>query len=366
MTAQRFRRKRRRVRREIKYGLVVLLSIALIILVFTVVIPLIDQMRLSSMGYSRESARNIVSQKLTKTALSRDYSSAFDANMNNNIIVGDRLELYYVTTEVNDDAILLYDRLQGLGYKSEDVLKAFAALHFKEITPLLVFNNVTDIDTYITDVINNRGSEVFTLTSSYTVHYQDINQIADPAALDTLVNKYHQMASNYLPEVVDMSLQYASSGQSLREDAYQAFISMVKAMKTDGLSGIYVYSGYRSYETQENIYNRYVTRNGQEWADRYSARPGHSEHQLGLAADVAAVSNASGGFDKTEEFTWLMTNAYKYGWILRYPEDKEVITGYGYEPWHYRYLGIDLATKVYESGLTYDEYCMLYQISPAE
>lgn len=366
MTAQRIRRKRRRIRREIKYGLVALLSIILIILVFTVVIPLIDQMRLSSMGYSRVSAKNIVSQKLTKTALSRDYSSAFDVNMNNNIIVGDNLELYYVTTEINDDAILLYDRLQELGYKSEDVLKAFASLHFKEITPLLVFNNVDDIDIYIADVINNRDSETFTLNNIYTIHYEDIKQIADPTALDTLVNKYNQMASTYLPEVVDMSLQYASSGQSLREDAYESFITMVKAMKTDGLSGIYVFSGYRSYETQSNIYERYVTSKGQEWADCYSARPGHSEHQLGLAADVAAVSGSSNGFDATEEYAWLAENSYKYGWILRYPEDKEIITGYGYEPWHYRYLGEDLATKVAESGLTYDEYCVLYQIVSAE
>lgn len=360
MTAQSMRRKRRRLRREIKYGLIAVLSVLIIILIFAVVVPLIDQMRLSSMGYSRDSARNIVEQKLTKTILSRDYSAAFDTNMELGVVVGDNMELYFVDTDITEDKILLYQRLQQLGYSQADTLKAFASLEFKEITPLLVFNNVTDMDAYVADVIKNRGSETFTLSGSYTVHYEEVTAISDPSVTDTLLNKYHSIGSDYIPDVVDVSTQYASAGQRLQSEAYEAFKLMVQAMKTAGTSGIYIYSGYRAYATQENIYNRYVSSKGQEWADRYSAKPGFSEHQLGLAADVTAVDDASSSFETTDEYTWLTENAYLYGFILRYPEDKELITGYGYEPWHYRYLGIELATKVHNSGLTYDEYYMLY------
>ncbi|MDD2591433.1 MAG: M15 family metallopeptidase [Erysipelotrichaceae bacterium] len=360
MTVQRIRRKKRRLRRKIKYGLFVILTIAFIIAIFLVVIPFIDQMRLSSMGYSRESAKNIVSQKLTKTVLSREYSAAFDTNMIKEIDVKEYLELYYVTVDIDDTDKLLYDRLQDLGYQQMAVLKVFSALTFNEITPLLVFNSAEDLDIYIADVIANRDQEIFVLSNNYTDHYENIKTIDDSSAIDVLINKYRATVSDYVPDLVDMSVQYASSGQQLQTEAYQAFTKMVDAMKSDGLGGIYVYSGYRSYQTQERIYNNYVRSKGQQWADRYSARPGHSEHQLGLAVDVTATKSPSAAFETTPEYLWLQDNAYRYGFIMRYPEDSELITGYGYEPWHYRYLGVELATKVYQSGLTYDEYKILY------
>ena len=363
MTVQQMRRKRRKIRREIKYGLVAIFAIIFIVLIFLVVIPLIDQMRLSSMGYSRESAKNIVSQKLTKTVLSRDYSAAFDANMLENVEVGDYLELYFVAEELDETDILLYDRLIALTYEQEEVLKAFGSLTFKEITPLLIFNAVDDIDLYITDVMQNREQEVFTLTNTYTEHYERIQEISDPEMTNVLLNKYYAVSNTYEPELSEMTVQYASSGQRMQIEAYQAFMKMADALKSDGLGGIYVYSGYRSYETQDRIYNNYVKTKGLKWADSYSARPGHSEHQLGLAVDVTATKSPSSPFETTPEYSWLSENAYKYGFILRYPETKEIITGYAYEPWHYRYVGVELAQQVYTSGLTYDEYCMLYDIA---
>ncbi|MEA5017940.1 MAG: M15 family metallopeptidase [Erysipelotrichaceae bacterium] len=360
MTVEFRRRKRRKVRKEIKYGLFVIVTVLFVVLTFTFIIPLIDQMRLSSMGYSRDSARNIVAQKLTKTALSSEYSAAFDDNMSKNVIVDRYLDLYFVAVDIDDNDLLLYEKLLEIGYPLQQVLNAFEKINFKEITPLLVFNDVVDVDSYIDDIIANRDAEVFTLNNIYTKHYTKIKDITEMTSIDALINKYHMVNSDYVPELVNMSVQYASSGQQLQVDAYEAFKIMADAMKQDGLGGIYVYSGYRSYATQERIYNNYVKSKGQSWADRYSARPGHSEHQLGLAVDVTATKSTSSSFEKTDEYAWLVENAHKYGWILRYPIDKELITGYGYEPWHYRYLGEELATKVYESGLTYDEYCVLF------
>ena len=119
--------------------------------------------------------------------------------------------------------------------------------------------------------------------------------------------------------------------------------------------GLYIYfaSGFRSYEYQSQIYNNYVARDGQAVADTYSARPGHSEHQSGLAIDVNQIDNT---FDNTPEAKWLAAHCHEYGFILRYPQGKEDITGYQYESWHVRYVGTDLSYAIRNSGLTMEEY----------
>lgn len=122
--------------------------------------------------------------------------------------------------------------------------------------------------------------------------------------------------------------------------------------KKEGLD-IHLSSGFRSYDYQKRIYNNYVNAYGQATADTFSARPGHSEHQTGLAIDVNSIDDS---FASTPESAWLESNAHKYGFIIRYPKGKEDITGYKYESWHIRYLGVDTATAVYNSGLTLEEY----------
>lgn len=127
---------------------------------------------------------------------------------------------------------------------------------------------------------------------------------------------------------------------------------MVSDAKADGID-LFIISGYRSYETQKELYESYVYQNGREEADTYSARPGHSEHQTGLAFDINEISYS---FGETPEGRWVKENAAKYGFIIRYPQEKQTITGYIYEPWHLRYLGTDLALKVERSGLCLEEY----------
>ena len=135
-------------------------------------------------------------------------------------------------------------------------------------------------------------------------------------------------------------------------EASDALHVMFAAAKNDGLS-LFVKSGYRSYIDQKIIYNGYVARDGQAAADTYSARPGHSEHQTGLAFDINSTADSFAG---TPEAKWLAENSYKYGFIVRYPKGKEHITGYKYEPWHVRYLGVEKSTAVFESGLCLEEY----------
>lgn len=153
-----------------------------------------------------------------------------------------------------------------------------------------------------------------------------------------IVNKTYSVPSSYDP--------------GLNPEAANAFAKLVKAAKSDGIS-IWSISNYRPYSSQQRIYNGYVSREGKAAADRHSARPGFSEHQTGLAYDVNSLDQ---NFGKTKEGIWLAENCYKYGFIIRYQKDKESITGYMYEPWHIRYLGVETATAVYNTGLCLEEY----------
>ena len=168
-----------------------------------------------------------------------------------------------------------------------------------------------------------------------------------------LCNKYHKLKTNYVPDLVSLD---GYGGGKMEKVAAKHFKEMCNAAKKDGIS-IYNVSGYRSYNTQKDLYNGYVSRNGKAKADTFSARPGTSEHQTGLATDVNSVSDS---FENTSAFKWLSKNAYKYGFILRYPKGKTEITGYKYEPWHYRYVGSDVAKVIYEKDITYEEYYATY------
>ncbi len=148
------------------------------------------------------------------------------------------------------------------------------------------------------------------------------------------------------------SLPESYNPGDLLSECQKAFNEMKSAAAKEGLN-IWNASGFRSYELQESLYKRYSDRDGKEAADRYSARPGHSEHQSGLAIDLNEITNA---FKDTKEGKWVAANCHKYGFILRYPEGKEAQTGYMYEPWHIRYVGVDTATAIYNSGLCLEEY----------
>ena len=171
-----------------------------------------------------------------------------------------------------------------------------------------------------------------------------------------LVNKYYYLTEDYVPEnLEEISLSYARSGMQLVHEAKEAFETLSEEAKKEGMN-IIAMSSYRSYEYQVDLYNRYVETDGKEAADTYSARAGYSEHQTGLAVDVYNKELPYTSFEQTEEFTWMQENAYKYGFILRFPKDKVNITGYQYESWHYRYVGEEVAEYIHKNNLTLEEY----------
>ena len=186
--------------------------------------------------------------------------------------------------------------------------------------------------------------------------YKDIKTIYDPTTYDFLVNKNIKLNSDYIPTDLELiSTNYACENKYLRKEAKEAFEKLSKDAKNLGFNIIAV-STFRSYDYQEKLYNNYVKTKGLYYADMASARAGHSEHQTGLAVDVSDSTLDYDNFEDTKEFTWIKDNAHKYGFILRYPKAKFDITGYKYEPWHYRYVGVDIATYIYENDITLEEY----------
>ena len=214
----------------------------------------------------------------------------------------------------------------------------------------LDYGNSHDVNSKkIISIVNSKADLEF-YSESYDSNLNDNNLI--------LVNKFYHLKEDYVPnDLVTLSGQYnKGSNNKMRKDAALAFMEMVDAAKLDNII-LYNMSAYRDYNYQVNLYNKYIQRDGKEAADKYSARPGYSEHQSGLCSDL---NNISDSFDGTDEAIWLKNNAYKYGFILRFPKDKEDITGYKYEPWHYRYVGKDAAKIIYDDDITLEEYYAYY------
>lgn len=176
-----------------------------------------------------------------------------------------------------------------------------------------------------------------------------------------LVNKFYKLDNNYeRNDIANISLNYAYDGQSASILVIEAFDKMWKDAKSELGVHLMVNSSYRSYETQDLVYNEFK-KVSQKYADDYAARPGHSEHQTGLAIDIASLEHRlEKDFSVSEEYEWLKQNAHKYGFILRYPEGKANLTGYETESWHFRYVGVDVATQIYEENITFDEYYAYY------
>ena len=188
--------------------------------------------------------------------------------------------------------------------------------------------------------------------------------IQNPEKIDVLVNKKRNLPNDYVPDDLEKLTDVPTVLENpevnqLRSAAYEGLKELFKAATEEEGYELYARSGYRSYNTQTSLYSSYVESYGQTAADKYSAKPGQSEHQTGLSIDITCEAlnfRLDDTFVDTDEGKWVAENAHRFGYIIRYPKGKEDITGYLYEPWHIRYLGKELAKEVYDSGLTLEEY----------
>jgi len=179
--------------------------------------------------------------------------------------------------------------------------------------------------------------------------------IDDPASLWVVANKRRPLAPvDYAPADLVAPPVPNANGQPLRAATSEAVGAMFAAAAAEGAGGLRIQSGYRSYDAQVRVFAGYVSREGQAAADAQSARAGHSEHQTGLALDISSGSSCilAACFGDTPQGAWLAANAWRFGFLLRYPADKVGVTGFMYEPWHFRYVGVELASELHTTGVS--------------
>lgn len=245
--------------------------------------------------------------------------------------------VYLVNNSIDKYDIRLVSLLKEKYYKSSNLDR--------------YYNFLTTYPNYSTSTI------VSYINSNLDYDYYSTNYPTDTSkGYLMLANKFYTL-SNFAPNnLVVIESNYGGNGQYIQDIVYNQYKKMFDDMKSNGLN-LVIRSAYRSYQTQVILYNNYVARDGVNAADTYSARAGYSEHQTGLAMDLGTPSTSDlAEFESTDEFKWMQNNAYKYGFILRYPSDKTLITGYMYESWHYRYVGVEAATYIKENRITFDEY----------
>ena len=260
-------------------------------------------------------------------------------------------------------------KLKQIGY-NETEIKDITKLKDDQIKAILNIKFIrqkyfitNNLDRYIKYYNNHKDDKISHIVSIVNVcadeDYYDKDTVkkTDISKKELmLVNKFNYLDENYAPDdIVKVSMQFAYGDNEIKKEVYEKFRSMYNDAKKEGLYLI-ITSSYRDYNFQKELWDSYANQKGDEWADSVSARAGYSEHQTGYTLDIVTYNANMSSFEKTDEFKWLQDNAYKYGFILRYPKDKEDITGYSYESWHYRYVGKDVATKIKKLGITFDEY----------
>ena len=371
-------------KRKINKKRILVLILTLIIIISTSIYFLIPK----RYGYQKEVIevfkKDNVYEKIKETKkYSKTLEVAIIENNYNKDYFDEYLNINYVEKE---DFINNINNLLNIGYKSNEINTFYEKIpnsievitsneydqniinyltlnYFKEenLDRYIKYNFIDTNSVYDTNILKEKYNyeDTVTYVNAYLdkdYYSNDINLTTEEAnKLDVIVNKYYKLASDYEPDdLTIINSKYASGTQKLRKEAANKFEEMASDMLKENLK-IYAGSTYRSYSYQLGLYNRYVAKDGFKDAETYSARAGYSEHQLGLAVDIV---NGKWEYlsEKDKEYTWLINNSYKYGFILRYPRGSEYITGYVFEDWHFRYLGTDLATKVYNSNLTYDEY----------
>lgn len=226
-----------------------------------------------------------------------------------------------------------------------------------------MYKNLNDYLEYAKNNEDKSLTDVVAIINTHTNNdWYSLDYDTDTSLNEKLiVNKFYHLSEDYAPDdIVDISTKYAYDGNRMRKIAYDAFVDMWNAAYNDGIKFI-INSSYREYEKQESIYEDYKNWYGQTKADSQAARPGYSEHQTGLAIDLFVLGNQlTGTFQDSDGYKWLKDNAYKYGFIERYPLGKEYLTGYEFESWHWRYVGINIATVIHNENITYDEYYAYY------
>ena len=223
--------------------------------------------------------------------------------------------------------------------------------------------NVDNIERYMAYYENNDYSyqDVITyvnLNLDLPV-YTNTLEANDPNNYLVLVNKYNSLPNNYKPSDLEYLKGAYGNNVPMRKVAKEALVKLQQAAKEEINIELLPTTAFRDQAFQKTLYNNYVASDGVSKADTYSARPGFSEHQTGLAIDLKNPARSNVRLSESD-YNWLKNNAYRFGFIIRFPKDKEFITGYQEENWHIRYVGLNEAKLIYDNNLTLEEYVDLY------
>lgn len=291
---------------------------------------------------------SIGSYSLVKTYKQKQYEKTYEYKL-----------ITHGYTEIETDTLIDKFKEKELNYileneKNDNILKLVNEKYF-------IYDYFYEYLTYATENQDKPLTEVVEIinTNTDSEYYSETYKTDITKKELMLVNKYYYLDKSYEPEtLVAIPTTYAwgeVGSKKVTEDTYNAFLKLWEASNAEGYY-LMVSSSYRNFEHQQSVYDDYKESRGTEYADSIAARAGHSEHQTGYTIDMFEIGSTQSTFHTTESYNWLINNAHKYGFILRYPEDKEEITGYGFESWHYRYVGVDVATYIYENHITFDEY----------
>ena len=269
------------------------------------------------------------------------------------------------------------------GYSEEDTKTILEKLSNDKISSILetekndnIVNLVKEkyfleknLDRYLSYLEEEEDTSFSDVVAIVNVHadsrwYEEEFQVNTSLNELMMVNKFYTLDETYTPEnlvTIPLTYAYGNEGDNqILDYAYEKFLDMWQAANDEGYY-LMVNSSYRNYEEQQQTYDNLKNTVGERKADEIAARPGHSEHQTGLVVDMTSKNSPySNEFADSEEYKWLKEHAHEFGFIERYPEGKTYLTGYNPESWHWRYVGVEAATTMYEENITYDEYYAFY------
>lgn len=369
-------RKRLRLKRSIVVGLKILVTIIVVILVaFFFLFYQIHE--IEKLGYSREASKNILFRAKKKYILAIGENKLLNVAFESDSYDEDNLDSYSkIEYQEQENIIRNINTLIKKGYSNNDIsvilahgsdsdvlefskrdkvkyLEEFYSISYAKLKyydRYVEYSRETGEDEETTVLFVNLGMDKEAYTDA---------TIVSEFSTSMLVNKYHKLSEDFEPEnLVEFDSQYRNDDVQMGSIvAVDAFKRMYLAAANEGL-GLVINSSYRSYQDQEELCDTYRLLYGDNYVNKYVALPGYSEHQTGLAFDIGSTS--SNIFANSKEYPWMLENAHKYGFILRFSKSGEEITGFRNEPWHYRYVGEKIATYIYEHGITFEEYFAEY------
>lgn len=306
----------------------------------------LDVTKYIELGYKQETAQKIVSLSDDTKELFNEYNNDFER-----IINTDNFKEEFLTDYLN----CLVDIDTYIYAISNNIVINDLFLKFYN-DKYFIINNLDLYRKYESDFNDTRALIEYVNTKAYKIPYEEYEN-SDLTMGNLIIASKLYYLDNYVPEdLIEVEDgYYLLSKPTMTKEAYEAFKDMADNARKEDIY-FYISTAYRSYDFQNALYNKYLLIDTKEEVDTYSSRPGFSDHQIGLSCDIRTYDLAFDEFTGTKEDIWLKENAYKYGFIQRYPENKENITGYIAESWHYRYVGKDVAKTIYEDKITFDEY----------